>query len=607
MNDGKIRILLFIFLAGLLFYIVRSVIIVANFQRLKISPSTITLPAPYGNIIGAKDQPILQNTLSYDVYIDVGYAKTLSQVEGWNYPGRVIDVLNYFGIDTTSTTVSNILKNGKGGIEVGLVNENKIYSLPSDLKSFLNIQRVYVQSKVATSLSVIARAIQGEYENYMKPQKNGEMIYDAYGPYALTSGIKKLVQPVGGDTIVTTINPSIQAFAKQAIEEAVLTNAASGGEIIISNPKNGDIIAMATTWPWDAPIMNVFEPGSSIKPMIFSAALQAGVVNTNTTFTGPYYIPDPNIPLVIKDAEVHPWPIDLKDALVYSSDIAEMKIAKMLIDNLGDKRYYDLFLKFGFGKNTGIDLPGEVNGFLTPPDQWYGIGGQEMAIGQSIAVTGIQLITALNAVANGGYIIKPHILNEIISPEGTIVKTYTPESTQIFNSEVTQIVRSFMIGVVEKGTGIPAQLPGILVGGKTGTAEKSHKGKVSTKGPYFSIFYGFFPADDPTYSILVMVDQPSKGLYYGEDVAAPVFHKVGEYILDMGYLQKDQNHLFSSFAMPNLVGLTLNESLYFLRAISIPATKITFTGNGVVVQQSPAPNTPIAQVKDINLVLGASF
>ncbi len=607
MNDRKIRTVFIVIIAAFMFYIIRGAFIVFDFNKIQIPPTKIILPAPYGDVIGINDQSIVQNTLSYDVYIDVGYAKTLSALEGWKYPDRVIQVLNYFGKDPYSKTISSILQSGKGGIEIGVVDGQMIKNLPSDLSSFLNIQRVYVQTKVATPLEIIARAIQGEYDQYLKPKKDGELVYNALGPYAVTSGIKELVDPIGGDTVITTINPSIQSFAKQAIEHAVITNAASGGEVIVSNPKTGAIIAMATTWPWDAPVMNVFEPGSSIKPLIFSTALQDGIVNVNTTFTGPYYIPDPNIPLVIKDAEVHPWPIDLRDALVYSSDVAEMKIATRLINALGDKKYYDLFVKFGFGHKTGIDLPGEVSGFLTPPSQWYGIGGQEMAIGQSIAVTGVQLITALNAVTNGGYLIKPHVLKEIISPSGSIVSIYTPQATQIFNSEVTQIVRSFMVDVVEKGTGIPAQLPGVLVGGKTGTAEKSISGKVSTKGPFFSIFYGFFPADDPQYSILVMVDQPSKGLYYGEDVAAPVFHDIGEYILNMNDIQQNQNHIFLSFTMPNLKGLTLNESLYLLSEMSVPATKISFSGNGIVIGQTPAPNTPMSKVKNIDLTLGPSF
>lgn len=607
MNDWKIRVVLIVLFSAFVFYIVRGAIIIFSFKKIDIPPATVTIPAPYGDIIGVNEQPIMQNTVSYDVYIDVGYAKTLSNIEGWKYPDRVVQVLNYFGKDPNSKSISPILKTGKGGIQIGLVSENMINLLPSDLKSFLNIQRVYVQTKVATSLEIIAKAVQGEYDKYLKPVKSGELVYDALGPYAVTSGIKKIVEPIGGDTVITTIDPSIQAFAKEAIEHAVITNAASGGEVIVSNPKTGAIIAMATTWPWDAPVMNVFEPGSSIKPLIFSTALQDGIVNVNTTFTGPYYIPDPNIPLVIKDAEVHPWPIDLRDALVYSSDVAEMKIATRLINALGDKKYYDLFVKFGLGHKTGIDLPGEVSGFLTPISQWYGIGGQEMAIGQSIAVTGVQLVSALNSVVNGGYLIKPHILKEIVSPSGSIVSLYTPPSTQIFNSEVTQIVRSFMVGVVEKGTGIPAQLPGVLVGGKTGTAEKSVDGKVSTKGPYFSVFYGFFPADDPQYSILVMVDQPSKGLYYGEDVSAPVFHDIGEYILKMGYLQKDQNHTFSSFSMPNFKGLTLNESLYLLNELSFPSTEISFSGNGIVINQSPPADTPINKIKHVTLTLGPSF
>lgn len=603
--NKRIHFVLLTILIVFSIYMVRSFVIAADFKRIKIAKTEVTIPASYGNIIGSNGQPIMRNTLMYDVYIDVGYAKALSEINGWRYPHRVIETVKYFGLNPDSPTISKIISSEKGGIEVGFVKAQKIKSLPKALSQFLNIQRAYVETKAASSLEVISQAIKDEYSKYIFPKKNGAIFYDSFGPYNLISGIKKFVRPLNGDTVITTINPSIQDFAQKMIDEDVKSNDAHGGEVIVTNPQNNDILAMASTWQYDAPIMNLFQPASTMKPLIFCEALQEGAVSTSTKFNGPYYIPDPKIPLVIHDAEPHPWPVSLKDALVYSSDVAEMKIAKRLIDKIGPQAYYDWFLKFGFGHKTGIDLPQETSGILTPPNKWYGIGGQEMAIGQSIAVTGIQMITALNAVANGGYWIRPHVLDEIISPSGSVVYSYHPFVKQIFASKVTRIVRKFMVGVVEKGTGIPAQIKGVTVGGKTGTAQKAKDGKVSLKGPWFSLFYGFFPANHPQYSIYVMVDQPSKGLYYGEDVAAPLIHSIGEYILNLYENHDDRTYDFISYKMPNLDGLPLNEAFQVLQKFSIPASCISFSGNGVVISQSPTPNTPLSKVKDVNLKFGS--
>lgn len=602
--NRRIRFVLLIFLVVFFVYAVRGFVIATDFKRIKIAKTEITIPASYGDIIGSDGQPIMQNTLMYDVYIDVGYASVLSKLEGWKYPTRVIETVKYFGLNPRSPVISRIISNRRGGIEVGFVKAQKIRELPKSLSQFLNIQRAYVETKSASYIDIISQAIKDEYLRYISPKKDGAIFYDSFGPYNLVSGIKKFVKPVNGDTLITTINPSIQAFAQEMIERDVKENDARGGEVIVTNPQNNDILAMASTWQYDAPVMNLFQPASTMKPLIFCAALQDGVVSTSTKFTGPYYIPNPRIPLVIHDAEPHPWPVSLKDALVYSSDVAEMKIATRLIDKIGPKAYYDWFLKFGFGHKTGIDLPQETNGILTPPNEWYGIGGQEMAIGQSIAVTGIQMITALNAVVNGGYWVRPHVIDKIISPSGSIVYSYHPLVRKIFNANVTKVVRDFMIDVVKKGTGIPAQIKGVLVGGKTGTAQKTEDGKVSLNGPWFSLFYGFFPANCPQYSIYVMVDQPSNGLYYGEDVAAPLIHSIGKYILSLK--ERQEKYTLLPYKMPDLKGLPLNEALSILKNFSLE-NRVSFYGNGVVISQSPHLGSSLSSARRVILRLGTNF
>ena len=608
MNE-RIKLILFLFLISLGFYAIRAVVISSTFKPVPLSPAVSYFPAPFGKIIGRDGEPLLFNHLSYDVYLDIKYAKVISTLKGWKYPDIVYNALSFFGIDPDERLLNKI-KKGIGGVEIGTIPKEEMLMIPSKYRDFLNITDVYGLSLPSTSARIFVRAISKEYSKFIQPKRKGEVVYGRLGPYKLYSDVKKIVEPIGGDSVLTNVDSRIQSFAYNEAKRAVETNHASGAQIIISNPQTGAIIAMVSTWPWNAPVMNVFEPGSTVKPLVFAAALQDGVVSTSTKFATPFFIPSPNVPLVIRDAETHPWPIDLRQALVYSSDVAEMNIAHNYMTKYGKKAFYNWFLKFGFGSKTGVDLPDEVKGLLLPPNKWYSIGGVEMSIGQGIAVTGIQLITALNSIANGGYWIKPHVVNEVISPSGTVVYRYTKEEKKIFDDKTVKTIKDFMVDVVRYGTGKRAKIDGVVVGGKTGTAQKPLNGKISKEGPFFSLFYGFFPADDPIYSILVVVDQPSNGKYYGGDVAAPVFHDIGEYIVNLeGYPNrlKSEKRVFLPTVFPNLKGLTLNESLQLLKKLSIPASKISFSGNGVVISQNPSPYTPLLKVKNVKIYLGSSF
>ncbi len=607
MNE-RIKLVLFLFLVSLSFYVIRAVIISYTFKPIPISPAVSYFPAPYGKIVSCDGNPLLFSKLSYDVYMDIKYAKVLSTLKGLNYSDLIQGALNFFGIKPDKRILKKV-KEGIGGIEIGVISKKKMLEIPQKYRDFLNIKSVYKVSSPPTSTKILVRDLTKKFSSFIEPKKSGKVIYGKLGPYKLYSKIKKIVPPVGGDTLLTGIDARIQFFAYEEAEKAKESDKASGVQILISNPQNGEIIAIASTWPWDAPVMNVFEPGSTVKPLVFSYALQKGIVSTTTTFSTPFFIPSPKLPLVIKDAENHPWPINLRQALIYSSDVAEMNIARRYISKYGKNAFYNVFLKFGFGSKTGIDLPNEVKGLLMPPDKWYSIGGVEMSIGQGIAVTAIQLMTALNSIVNGGYLIKPHVVNEILSPSGTIVYRYSPDKKRILDKNVANVIKDFMVDVVRQGTGKLAKINGVVVGGKTGTAQKPLNGKVSLGGPYFSLFYGFFPASHPIYSILVVVDQPSNGKYYGGDVAAPIFHDIGKYIIS---LRGFPNHLnskrtFLPTVFPDLKGLTLNESLQLLKELSVPASEITFYGNGIVKGQFPQPYTPLLNVKNVKIYLGPSF
>ncbi len=604
----RIKFVLFLFLISLSFYVLRVVIINLHFKPIKLAPAVSYFPAPYGKVVSSDGEPLLFSKLYYDVYLDLKYAKVLSNIKKWPYRQTIGETLKYFGVVPTKD-VEKKIENAVGGVEIGIVSKEKLLGFPQKYRNFLNIKDVYKVSSLPTPTRTIVKAISSEYGNFLKPKRDGKVIYAQFGPYKLYSKVKKIVNPVGGDTVLSTIDPRIQSYAFKIAQEAKASDKASGVQIVVTNPQTGAVLAMVSTYPWNAPVMNVFEPGSTVKPLIFTAALQSGVISTSTVFSTPFFIPSPKIPLVIKDAEKHPWPIGLKEALVYSSDVAEMNIAKRFITEKGKEGFYRWFLKFGFGAPTGVDLPGEVTGLLPKPAKWYAIGGLEMSIGQGMAVTSIQLITALNSIVSGGTLTKPHVVNEVISPTGSIVYVFKPQERDLFDAKYANVIKNFMIDVVRYGTGRKAQIPGVVVGGKTGTAQKPLNGKISRTGPFFSLFYGFFPAYDPVYSVLVVVDQPSNGKYYGGDVAAPIFKKIGEYVLKLrGYANRLKNkRVFLPTTFPNLKGLTLNESLELLKSLSVPASMVNFFGNGVVVSQEPPPDTPILRVKHVKIYLRPSF
>jgi len=362
-------------------------------------------------------------------------------------------------------------------------------------------------------------------------------------------------EAVAGNNIILTIDETIQYIVEREIEKAVKKWKAKAATAIMMNPFSGEILAMANSPFYDPnhpsrypayyrrnrAITDIYEPGSTFKSILASAALEEGIVEVDEEFdvSKGYIVVGGK---AVRDVHRHDV-LTFREVIQKSSNVGAVQIGI----RLGRERYYEYIKRFGFGEKTGIDLPGEVRGILRRPDNWSGTSIAALSIGQEIGVTPLQILRAYCAIANGGLLMRPYIVSEIISPQGEVIKRVKPRVIRrVISSETAETIRDILKTVVEEGgTGRRAYIKGNLVAGKTGTAQMvdSETGRYS-RDRYASSFIGFVPADDPVIALIVVIYEP-QGARYGGIVAAPVFRRIVEHTLT--YLEipmeRNENHI----------------------------------------------------------------
>ncbi|WP_217913052.1 peptidoglycan D,D-transpeptidase FtsI family protein [Miltoncostaea marina] len=336
-----------------------------------------------------------------------------------------------------------------------------------------------------------------------------------------------------GSDVKLTIDPVIQDQMESTLAATREKYEARSAMAIAMDPRDGSILAMATVPRYNPnrrqsfnadleanrPVTDTFEPGSTFKIVTMAGALEDGVVEPTTLFHLPpvYKLYDREL----EDAhERGPVSLTASQILEQSSNIGTVKIAELL----GKERIQAWIERFGFGSRTGIDYPGEVEGLVLPADRWSGTSILNIPIGQGIGVSLIQLTRAFAAVANGGTLVQPHVINEVDGEPAPV-----PAGRRIMTAATARQVDGMLRKVVSTdGTAELAQVKGYEVAGKTGTANKidPDTGEYSDT-LYTSSFVGYVPADDPQLLVAVVVDEPS-GAYYGGDVAAPAFEEIAE-------------------------------------------------------------------------------
>ena len=433
-----------------------------------------------------------------------------------------------------------------------------------------DVERTYPYYTLAASvIGFVGKDNQGiiglesKYEEYLKGESGKIMtLTDSRG--RRVSDAEERVEPVNGENLVTSIDVVIQQYAEQEIAAAVEAKNAKSGVIIVMNPQNGEIYAMAN-YPtfdlnepftindeelaamWDTftaeeqneylnqmwrnkAINDTYEPGSTFKIVTASTGLEEGVITPESTFncTGS---------MVVGGRTIKCWRYPrthgtqtFAEGVRNSCNPVFMAVA----ERIGADTFYDYMIKFGFAEKTGIDLNGEAVGILHKKDDIGPVELATMSFGQTFQITPIQLLRAAAAVVNGGKLITPHFAIKTVDDNGFTVNTFEwPEGEQVISEETSATMREILESVVAEGTGNKAQVEGYRIGGKTATSQKLPRGS----GKYIASFMAFAPADDPQVMALVLIDEP-EGVYYGGTVAGPVMRDLLTNILPYLNIEK---------------------------------------------------------------------
>ena len=345
------------------------------------------------------------------------------------------------------------------------------------------------------------------------------------------------VEPRDGLNVVLTIDSVVQHLVESALAEAMEKHSPLSISGIVVRPRTGEILALATLPNFDPNnpggvsadarrnrvIADVAEPGSTFKIVVVSAALNDRVVQLSDTFDcqhGRFHFAG----RVLHDHESY-GVLTVEQIITKSSNIG----AAMIGIKLGESRLYDYIHNYGLGTRTGLPLPGEIGGIVHPVKKWSKVSIAQIPMGQGVAVTSLQMMMAMCAIANKGVLMRPMLVDRLEDRDHVLVAKYSPQRVGRVISEAAaeQMVTALKTVVSPEGTAPKAALAHYTVAGKTGTAQKSGGPEGYLKGKYFASFIGFFPADNPELCISVVMDEPKHG-YYGGQIAAPVFKQIAE-------------------------------------------------------------------------------
>lgn len=365
------------------------------------------------------------------------------------------------------------------------------------------------------------------------------MVKDARGRIVRAGTEATGVQKKSWD-VKLTVDEVIQFITERELNKQIQKYGAKGGIAIVMDPNQGEILAMAdlpefnpnnfASYPQELyknkAVTNAYDPGSIFKPIVAAAAIDANVADVEDLFYGE----NGQIKIGrtrIGEAANHKfgW-LTLRNIIAKSSNIGIIKVAQ----KLGEKKLYAYIKNFGFGKKVGIGLPGEAKGKLRSLSKWTPLSLASISFGHEISITPLQMTVAMGAIANGGYLVRPRIVQAFLK-DGKEQYHKPLQIKRILSEQTSRKMISILKTAVREGTGKNAAIPGFDVAGKTGTAQKLDPDtKAYSQTAYISSFIGFVPADDPKLVILVMVDEP-QGTYWGGEVAAPAFKEIGQQVL----------------------------------------------------------------------------
>ncbi len=367
---------------------------------------------------------------------------------------------------------------------------------------------------------------------FIQKDGRGRVIFD------FDTNLEEITKPIKGQKLTLTIDSAIQHVAEKELNKMVEATDADRGTVIVMNPKNGEILAMAVSPSYNPNeyskydystvknwvLTDVYPPGSTFKILTVASALNTGRMTPYDTVYDSGTITIQGWKIDNYDVKIRPCPgdIDLHYLLEHSSNVGSVKVAL----KMKPAEFYDQIVKFGIGSKTGIDLPGESSGILHPPSTWDTITQATISFGYSLAATPIQMAAAVASIANDGIWVTPHVIKypDDVAEEKLVRR-------QAISPETARAMRKLLEGSVRSSKSSAGKIPNFTVAGKTGTARKPNpRGSGYLTGVVYTSFAAFFPASDPQILIMVVVDSPKGAEVWGSTVAGPVFNEVATFV-----------------------------------------------------------------------------
>ncbi len=449
-----------------------------------------------------------------------------------------------------------------------------------------------------------------------------------------------------GATLTLSLDSGIQFAAERELAATLTELHARSGSVVLMDPANGEILAMASAPGFDLnqygrypaetrrnhAVADAYEPGSTFKVVTGSVALEEGVIGMNEVIdTGHGSVRIGNV--TINEDQHHDYgALTLGGVLAHSSNVGIIRVGL----RLGAQRLFDGASRFGIGKPSGIDLPGEASGTFRPLSRWSYLSNASISMGQEVSLTALQLARVASVIANGGLLVAPRLVTRLARPDGREERLASAPPVRVLSEKTARQMREMLVGVVENGTGTEAAIPGFTVAGKTGTAQKAGPGGYQ-RGRHVPNFVGFAPAENPKIVCVVVVEEP-QGKYYAAAVAAPLFSRIVSQALGILRVAPEEQRLPSTVLaslpprypdglvpastrqsvpvsapasaplvvageVPDVSGLSARQALALFARLGVA---VRLHGAGFVTSSSPAPGAPLKPGDVLHLNLSES-
>jgi stage V sporulation protein D (sporulation-specific penicillin-binding protein) len=568
-----------------------------------------------------------------------------SQIQDKEFVAKVLSERLELDYDTVLKKVSKrlALERIKTKVPKELADEIRKLNLPGVVVDE-DIKRVYPYSSLASHvLGFVGRDNQGivgleaKYDSYLKGSPGKILTETDVRGIDIAKGEQVRQPPVDGYNLVLTLDVILQQYAEQTLQKVLTAKNAKRGAIILMNPQNGELLAMANKPDFDLndpfainneelaavwgnltqeernnnlnqmwrnfSINDTYEPGSTFKIVTAASGLEEKVVTTNSMFVC-------TASRLVGGRQIKCWryprshgALNFVQGVQQSCNPVFMETA----ERLGADVFHNYLLRFGFDKKTGVDLPGEAVGIMHKADKIGPVELATMSFGQGFQITPLQLLRAASATVNGGYLVTPHFAQKITDEKGNTIEEFVYErGNQVISPETSETMKDILESVVASGTGSRTYIPGYRIGGKTATSEKLPR----RSGKYIASFLALAPAEKPQVIALVLVDEP-QGAYYGGQVAGPVMKELLENALpylkiEPVYTEAEKNlPEAAKITVPDIIGQDVNEAVKILKNAG---AAYQLSGEGANVNTTfPLPGEVLNRGSKIIIYTGAAL